>query len=256
MWLFLVILSIWLIIALKESSNETIHATEKNTPESAPVRFSFFTFFTQRNILRAYIYVGLELMRKDRGDLRNQQSLFLTLLCRKFTLLDRRQITKIYLNIMRYRSHVDLESVYAWFNKHSNTNEKEGFVHLLCDMAFHNNQVTTNEFKFIYISAEKIGLNIEQARSIIAVRQERLDAAFKDTRRRTELSSDIKRKQKTHVLGLSGKPSLEEVKKAYRGLAKKHHPDRFHNQSDFEKEQAHERFLIIKTAYEYLLRYK
>ena len=217
------------------------------------VTFNFFTFYTKANLLRAYIYLGLELMRKDRGDLRQQQNFFLVLLTRRFKGYDRREITKVYLKIMRHQSRVDLNSVCDWVKKHSALEEKENMLNLLCDMVYHNDLTTHSEMKYLYHIASKIGVPIEVVRSIISIRQERID------RQRTQASSPRVNqnayliRQKLHTLGLSGKPNAEDLKKAYRDLAKKHHPDRFHNKSEEEKQAAHERFIAINKAYEFLI---
>ncbi len=250
--LVIVILVGYILFIYKQHAN--FDGNDEDKSPQALVKFGFLTFYTQKNILRAYVYLGLELMRKDRGDLRNQQQLFLALLSRRFASLDRHEITKIYLKIMRHFGKVDLESVYAWLKKHSKPGEKENLLNLLSDLAYHNDKVTTSEFKFIYASAEKVGLSLELARSIIALKQERLNAKFRSASAAKESSSETKRKQKIHILGLSGKPTFEAIKKAYRDLAKKYHPDRFHNSSNYDKEQAHERFIAIKNAYDYLMR--
>jgi hypothetical protein len=255
MWVFVVLLLFWLFVARNYRHNATFYLSNNSLEKNAIVKFTFFTFFTQRNILRAYIYLGLELMRKDRGELRDQQNLLLNLLFKKFLSFDRRKITKIYLNIMRHYNFIDLESVYKWIDKHSKSNEKESLIHLLCGLAYHNDQVNTGEFKFIYTSAEKIGLSLEQVRSIIALHQERLENKLKNSRQSKESSTNTKLRQKIHILGLSGQPSLNQIKKAYRDLAKKYHPDLFHNVSDYEKQQAHERFLTVNGAYEYLMKH-
>lgn len=49
-----------------------------------------------------------------------------------------------------------------------------------------------------------------------------------------------------HILGVSPKATLDEIKKAYRSLAMRHHPDRNAH------EHAETRFNSIKTAYELL----
>ena len=51
------------------------------------------------------------------------------------------------------------------------------------------------------------------------------------------------------TLGVSKKATDEEIKKAYRKLARKYHPDR--NQGD---EKAEEKFKEISAAYDELLR--
>jgi hypothetical protein len=62
--------------------------------------------------------------------------------------------------------------------------------------------------------------------------------------------ADIKRA--ADLLGLGGKASLVEIKKAYRRLSRKHHPDVQKNQKyDTEKIAMHE----LTEAYKTLLRY-
>lgn len=52
-----------------------------------------------------------------------------------------------------------------------------------------------------------------------------------------------------HALGLSADASPVEVKRAYRELVKRWHPDRFHQQSVLERRKADERIKEITSAY-------
>ena len=54
------------------------------------------------------------------------------------------------------------------------------------------------------------------------------------------------------ILGLKDGASQEEIKKAYRQLAKEHHPDKFVNASDSEKKFHESKMKEIKEAYENL----
>jgi len=55
------------------------------------------------------------------------------------------------------------------------------------------------------------------------------------------------------VLGVDRKADTGEIKKAYRGLAKKYHPDKQDpNQSNEQKEKAEQEFIKITQAYEVL----
>lgn len=217
------------------------------------VKYTRFTFYNYGNLFRAYIYIGLELMRKDRGDLKNQQTLFLTLLFRKFNKYDRKEITKIYLNILRSQYEVIMPTIFNWLKTKSNNDEKEQLINLLCDLVYHNDIITQSEVKYLYLVGKEIGLGDDKVRAIVAIRQERLNAKTAYSHRPSETSSAIKTRQKMHTLGLSGKPTEEEIKKAYRDLAKKFHPDRFHNKTEYEKQEAHERFIAINAAYEFLM---
>jgi DnaJ like chaperone protein len=52
------------------------------------------------------------------------------------------------------------------------------------------------------------------------------------------------------ILGVSEHADFVEIKKAYRTLVKKHHPDRFASESEAEQKIATERFLEVQKAYE------
>ena len=54
------------------------------------------------------------------------------------------------------------------------------------------------------------------------------------------------------ILGLKDGASQEEIKKAYRQLAKEHHPDKFVNASDSEKKYHESKMKEINEAYENL----
>lgn len=54
------------------------------------------------------------------------------------------------------------------------------------------------------------------------------------------------------IIGVSENASQDEIKKAYRGLVKLHHPDRFANESVEHQKLAEQRFIEIQKAYEIL----
>jgi len=54
------------------------------------------------------------------------------------------------------------------------------------------------------------------------------------------------------ILGVSKNASADELKSAYRSLAKKYHPDVYATASDAEKKKAEEKFKEIQHAYDVL----
>ncbi len=55
------------------------------------------------------------------------------------------------------------------------------------------------------------------------------------------------------ILGINESATQEEIKKAYRGLAKKHHPDRYANATEEVRELHERKFKEINEAYEKLM---
>ena len=62
------------------------------------------------------------------------------------------------------------------------------------------------------------------------------------------------RTKRLNLLGLKANATKEEIKAAYRRLAKEYHPDRLVGVSDVVKKIAEEKFKEVSEAYEYLIK--
>lgn len=216
--------------------------------------FRWFHIHNEDNLFLTYVYLGLGMMRQDRADLKTQQSLFFSKLKRRFGTWTNKDISDYYFEILKGFPEVNYESMYAWINKKLSHKEKVQILDVLTDLAFHNDVVTQAEFRFLYKTAEKILIDQDTIRSIIAIRQSRVDQQQQNTTRQSRpLNREALVKRKLHVLGLSTAKGQEEIKQAYRKLAKLYHPDRYTNQSKSEQKMAHERFIEIKAAYDFLM---
>ena len=58
------------------------------------------------------------------------------------------------------------------------------------------------------------------------------------------------------ILELKSNASIDEVKKAYRKMAMKYHPDKLEGVSDDIKRLAEEKFLKVKEAYDAIMHRK
>lgn len=58
------------------------------------------------------------------------------------------------------------------------------------------------------------------------------------------------------ILEINENATEEEIKKAYRKLAMKYHPDKFSNSNEEEKKKAEEKFKEINEAYENVINHK
>ena len=56
------------------------------------------------------------------------------------------------------------------------------------------------------------------------------------------------------MLGITKKATDNEVKKAYRKMAVKYHPDKLIGVSDDIKKLAEEKFLVVKESYEQIMK--
>ena len=56
----------------------------------------------------------------------------------------------------------------------------------------------------------------------------------------------------SEILGISSSATKAEVKKAYRNLAKKHHPDKFIHADETTRQVNQAKFIAVQEAYDYL----
>ena len=66
------------------------------------------------------------------------------------------------------------------------------------------------------------------------------------------MASDNKSEYYLNILGLNKSASADEIKTAYRSLAKEFHPDKLSGMSQGIKDMAKEKFQLIQEANEYL----
>lgn len=151
----------------------------------------------------------------------------------------------------------DYEKVLLWVKINLNDQEKTNMLDLLVDLAFFNGRVNKRELYLLHSVGNKIGLSNDELKSILNIRYERIrKQQERKEERRTSVfqSSTHQQRVSAKVLGLtySSKLSFDEVRKAYRKLTKKYHPDLFSKGTTDELEMANERFAEINNAYDYL----
>lgn len=212
--------------------------------------------FNQHNLRFAYKVAGCHVIVADLGSRKDQYLFLVTYLRRRFP-----DVSPIDLNLLPkiHKHYPEVTAVFDWLNEHLDDAHKIQFIDYLVDLAFYNEKLSSREMKIIYLAGERLGFNHEQVRSILSVRykfyedkkeREREQRRQNNRKRRPTRS---KKREALEILGLKDESSsFESIKKAYRKLAMKHHPDRFHNEPKVEREKANERFAIINEAYEYL----
>ncbi|MBT8376007.1 MAG: TerB family tellurite resistance protein [Bacteroidia bacterium] len=106
-------------------------------------------------------------------------------------------------------------------------------IHFLFGIAKADGFVTEPEIKQIYTIAGYLNINYKDFESIKAM--------FFNTK-----------KNAYKILEIDKSVSDDEVKKAYRRMAKKYHPDRVAHLGDEHKQGAEEKFRQVQEAYEYI----
>lgn len=106
-------------------------------------------------------------------------------------------------------------------------------LHFLFGIAKADGFVTENEVNQIYTMAGYLGINARDYESIKAMFYNRSDNAYK-------------------ILEIDKSATVDEIKKAYRKMAKKYHPDKVVHLGKEHQKGAEEKFRQVQMAYEQL----
>lgn len=127
------------------------------------------------------------------------------------------------------KSSIDLKTLCAEFTQYTSYATREQIIYFLVDLAKADGYITDAEINKL---SEIAGyLRIQNWQRIRALFEESSDQAYK-------------------VLGVSRDAEVTEIKKAYRELVKKYHPDKVITDDQALKAGAEEKFKQVQKAYE------
>jgi len=220
--------------------------------------FGVFTPYfkpTKKNKQFAFTVLAVHMIHSDRDKDLEQYRFLTSYIRRKFpdtTKKDFDDLRKL------HELYSDYAKALRWVKTNFKEQEKTNLLDLLVDLAFFNGLISKRELYLIHAVGGEIGLSKEELRSILAIRYDRSRKQEERKKQKTHTgsrpSSNQKERVSAKVLGLTYSLSLtfDEVKKSYRTLTKKYHPDLFSTGTEEELEMANERFSEINTAYDHL----
>ncbi len=159
-----------------------------------------------------------------------------------------------YLLNFSLRYPIKFDQVSNWLNKHLNEDiYKLQVVYFLTGVSMVDGKVVVSEYKFLLKLTKMLKLKESDFHSILAS----FMANFKEERaseskRQSSRGVDFELKKSLKVLGLQEGVTFQEIKREYRKLVMKYHPDRFQHLGTDQLEIAKSHFIKIQLAYEYL----
>ncbi len=136
-------------------------------------------------------------------------------------------------------------------------------LYTLLDIAAFDGLYSLKEEEFIENVRKKIGihsLTFKQIKKSYVKKGLREERKIIEEQNRRKLINQFSKfmlpYEAYRILGISPSATKQQIKKAYRTLAKKHHPDKFAGQSEEIIQKAEEKFQEIKEAYDVVLRKK
>lgn len=129
------------------------------------------------------------------------------------------------------KQNIPIQSVSMQVKQHMDYSTRLQLLHMLFGVAKADGQVNPNELNVITSIAGYMGVSSKDFESIKSMFVEDVDSAYK-------------------ILGIERNANEDEIKKAYRKMALKYHPDKVsHLGKDFQK-KAKEKFQNVSEAYE------
>jgi hypothetical protein len=244
--LFLIVLGITLLVSpsLKDAFKDGVHPK------------SIYRRIHRKKTLDVYERLGGEMIRMDVADMAPQLRYMRSYLRRLFPDLELTSSRDIY-NTRFYED--EQGALLYWVRRKLSYPDKIQLLDYLIDLGFHNHAFTKREVEYLRLISGSIGIPISETKAMMRIRYEQLKKAEEARREQQRTQHHAIRRPNSakmtalKVLGLDAKASLEDIRKAYRQLARVHHPDRFARGNEEEKRLAHERFTEISKAHDYLI---
>lgn len=216
--------------------------------------FSKYFKHNDENTRYAFAILGAHVVRADLDQLR-EQFLYMDGILRglfpKIKPIERQE----YLNLTKV--YPDFDKPAEWCAMKLTEPRQIQLLDYLIDLAFHNPVLSRREMKLIYHIGKILGFPESEIGSMINIRHLRYEKAREHEQNRGDSnrssSAHHKKMKALKVLGLPPPTTdFSEVRKSFRNLARKHHPDRFEQSSAEAQKMAHERFIEINLAHDYL----
>lgn len=211
----------------KDSPDE---ADEQPSARSRTRQRTVYTGQTSRNSFMISLLVLVSAVLKADNKVMRSELNFVKLYFRQhFGVQAEREALLLLRDLLKQQ--VQLGSVCAQIAKNINYSQRLQLLHMLYDLAKSDAPVNSDEQRVIGMIAAMIGITPADQSSIKAMFV-------------TETNQDYK------ILEISPNASNDEVKRAYRKMAMKYHPDKVSHLGDDIRLQAEQKFKTVAQAYE------
>lgn len=201
--------------------------------------------FSKNKYFLAYIYLSSEMILRDVVDVRDKTGFVHSYLSRIFP-----DSKKDLEESLRYAldNPIPPKKIAVWIHTHLDEDDRIQVMYFLAGIAFIDGSLNSRERNLLRFLQNQLEISPKAFDQIIAMhtQQRRQEKKVRKTSGKTSKQLALE------ILGVSEYASWDEIKKAYRSLVKKNHPDRYARDSRQQQEIAQKRFIEIQKAYEFL----
>lgn len=201
---------------------------------------------SDENIQIAYAYLAGWIIKKNSRDPKKKVDFVRLYFQRHFPMVYMSAMEEL---ISAMRKETNVRSVAKWILSHLNDGkERIAIIDFLFEIVKADGEIIDREFVAIVRLAELIGVRASYIEKKMAEFQKEKFNRYNNNPSNT----NQKRTKALFTLHLSEGFSEDQLKRAYRKLAVKYHPDKQINTSEAEKSAAAQKFMEIQEAYDFL----
>lgn len=201
---------------------------------------------TEDNMLEAYLALAARLMLVDYASNREKIQYINGYFSKYFRFAHYNFGDSLVFSI---RHPIQIESVLKWIKLHQKEEkERINLLYFLTGLTWIKSKPTQNEIAFLTVICDQLDVSTIELERLFKI-YEHYHNNQKEEKQQTHRN---KRQEYLGLLGLTHEANYEEIKQAYKKLVKLHHPDRFNNESEFQQKLAHDKFIAIQEAYDFL----
>lgn len=206
---------------------------------------------SEKMIFQIYVLLAAWMMRKNSLKPFEKQSFVVVYIHERFK-IDSLVIANE-LDLVNETS-IHVRSVANWIvQKMPDSKERADLIDFLVDLVFVDGDMIDREFTALIRLGELIGVRSMYIENKVIEYRKRILGQSNNGRLHEIANSGTRKKFALAILDLNANATEEQIKKRYRTLAKKYHPDGNSDLSEEQKAEYAQRFLEIQDAYEELI---
>lgn len=207
---------------------------------------------SEKMIFQIYVLLAAWMMRKNAVKSFEKQSFVVVYVNKKFNIES--LIIANELELVEETS-IHVRSVANWVvQKMHLAQERADLIDFLVDLVFVDEDMIDREFTALVRLGELIGVqSLYIEKRVIEHRKRIFGSSAGNERLHSIANSRTRRSMALAILDLGPTATEEDIKKSYRRLAKKYHPDSNPDMDEAGKEEFAQRFLEVQDAYEELI---